>query len=64
MAKLKKHEENALEILRELHKVGGCDAKDDFSNGWDEAITEAIRIVERITGISVEDAIWQQEGEA
>ena len=62
MPKLKKHEENALEILRELHKAGGSDAQDDFSKGWDEAITESIRIVERITGISVEDAIWQ-EGE-
>ena len=61
MGKLKKHEEQALQILRELHKAGGCDAADDFSKGWDEAIGEAIKIVSNITKISIEDAIWKGE---
>ena len=60
-AKLKKHEENAVEILRELHKLGSNRDSDDFSNGWDEAINEAVRIVERVTKISMEDAVWNEE---
>lgn len=61
MAKMSKADENALEILRELHKAGGTDAADDFSKGWDEGISEAIRIVEKVTRMSVDDAIWQEE---
>lgn len=61
MARLNKADENALQILRELHNAGGTDAADDFSKGWDQAIDEAIRIVEKVTKISVEDAIWQEE---
>lgn len=60
-AKLKKHEENAVEILRELHKLGSSRDSDDFSNGWNEAISETVRIVERVTKISMEDAVWNEE---
>ena len=34
----------AKRILLRLHEAGGCDAQDDYSKGWDEAITEAIKI--------------------
>lgn len=61
-AKLKKHEENAIEILRELHKNLGVDQPEDlFSMGWNEAINEAMRIVSRITNISTDDALWEEE---
>ncbi len=50
-----------MEILRELHKAGGGDVDDDYSKVWNEAINEAVRIVERVTKISMEDAIWQEE---
>ncbi len=61
-AKLKKHEENAIEILREFSKLRGDGGEDDFSKGWDEALNETTKVVERVTGISMEDAIWR-EGE-
>lgn len=36
------------EALRnKLHEAGGCDAEDNtYSDGWDKAITEAIRILD------------------
>lgn len=46
-----------LEILKRIHEAGGCDAADEYSKGWDAAITEIIRIVEDATGISVDEAI-------
>ena len=47
----------AKRILLRLHEVGGCDAQDDYSKGWDEAITEAIKIVEEETGIRIEEVL-------
>jgi len=47
----------AKRILLQLHEAGGCDAQDDYSKGWDEAITEAIRIVEKETGIRIEEVL-------
>lgn len=44
-------------ILLRLHNAGGCDAQDDRSKGWDEAITEAIRIVEEETGTRIEEVL-------
>lgn len=52
-----------MEILRELHKLGANKDSDDFSSGWNEAISETVRIVERVTKISMEDAVWNMEGE-
>ncbi len=50
-------EETAKRILLRLHDAGGCDARDDHSKGWDEAITEAIRIVEEETGTRIGEAL-------
>ena len=47
----------AKRILLRLHAAGGCDAQDDYSKGWDEAITEAIKIVEEETGIRIEEVL-------
>lgn len=44
-------------ILKRIHEAGGADATDGWSQGWDAAIDEAIRIVEDATGISVAEAI-------
>lgn len=44
-------------ILFQLHSAGGCDAQDDYFKGWDEAITEAIRIVEKESGIGIEEVL-------
>lgn len=47
----------AKEILLRLHNTGGCGAKEAYVKGWDEAITEAIRIVEDSSGVSIEEVI-------
>ena len=47
----------ATRILLRLHEAGGRDAQDDYSKGWDEAITEAIKIVEEETGIRIEEVL-------
>ncbi|MBQ8133557.1 MAG: hypothetical protein IJ711_00070 [Lachnospiraceae bacterium] len=47
----------AKKILRKLHEAGGCDAVDDRAKGWDEAISEAISIVEEATGVSIEEVL-------
>lgn len=50
-------QEKVKNILLRLHNAGGCDAQDDRSKGWDEAITEAIRIVEEETGTRIEEVL-------
>lgn len=50
-------EKKAGRILLRLHDAGGCDAQDDRSKGWDEAITEAIRIIEEETGLGIEQVL-------
>lgn len=50
-------QEKTKNILLRLHNAGGCDAQDDYSKGWDEAITEAIRIVEEETGTRIEEVL-------
>lgn len=44
-------------ILRKLHEIGGCDASDAWSQGWDAAIDEAIKIVEDESGIKITDVL-------
>ena len=44
-------------ILLRLHEAGGCGAQDGYAEGWDEAITEAIRIVEEETGTRIEEVL-------
>ncbi len=44
-------------ILRKLHDAGGCDADDAWSQGWDAAISEAIRIVEDESGMKITDVL-------
>ena len=33
-------------IIEELNRIGGCDASDEWSKGWDAAIDKAIKISE------------------
>ena len=35
-------------IIEKLNEIGGCDASDDFSKGWDKAIDAAIEAVEKL----------------
>lgn len=50
-------EDKARRILLRLHEAGGCGAQDGYAEGWDEAITEAIRIVEEETGTRIEEVL-------
>lgn len=50
-------EKTAKCILSRLHEAGGCGAQDEYAQGWDEAITEAIRIVEEETGTKIEEVL-------
>lgn len=45
------------EIGRKLHEAGGCDAEDDYSRGYDDAITLALNILLEETGYGIEDII-------
>lgn len=36
---------NTQNLLQELLNAGGCDASDEYSKGWDEAMEEAYTIV-------------------
>lgn len=48
----------AKEILKLLHATGGCDTENgSWEDGWDAAITEAISIVEGVTGVSIEEVL-------
>lgn len=44
-------------IGRKLHEAGGCDAEDDYSRGYDDAITLALNILLEETGYHMEDVI-------
>ena len=35
-------------IIKKLNEIGGCDASDDFSKGWDKAIDMAVEAVMQI----------------
>ena len=43
------------ECLRILHRLGGCDATDGFSRGWDEAINTAFKKISEKYDISAEE---------
>lgn len=36
---------NSHDLLQDLINAGGCDASDEYSKGWDEAMEEAYNIV-------------------
>lgn len=35
-------------VVEKLNAIGGCDASDDFSKGWDKAVDTAIEAVEKL----------------
>lgn len=46
--------DTAKEIQQMLHDLGGCDATDDWSKGWDKAIDTAYEAIEKCYGVEVE----------
>lgn len=45
---------NTKDLLQDLLNAGGCDASDEYSKGWDEAMEEAYNIVCRHLNITKE----------
>ena len=41
----KLEKETARECLKILHSIGGCDATEEWSKGWDAAIDEAYKLI-------------------
>lgn len=42
---------------KRIHDAGGCDAKDDYSRGYDDAVTMALNILLEETGFTMEDIL-------
>lgn len=40
-------------IIEELNRIGGCDASDEWSKGWDAAIEAAIKIAETAPTVEI-----------
>ena len=53
------------ELWKELHNAGGCDGKKgSYDDGWDSAITEAIRLLEQQPAVKLpptEKAVYCSE---
>lgn len=47
--------ETAREILKMLHGIGGCDATEEWSKGWDAAIDEAYKELSDKYGVTAFD---------
>lgn len=47
--------------IRKIHNAGGCDAQDEYSKGYDAAITLALDILLEETGYVLEDALDGEE---
>lgn len=48
---------------KRMHYAGGCDAEDDYSKGYDDAITIAIDILLEETGYCIEEILDYEEDE-
>ena len=40
-------------IIEKLNEIGGCDASDEWSKGWDKAIDTAVKAVEKLFAADV-----------
>lgn len=44
-----------IEIFRRIHGLGGCDASETFSRGWDAAVASCEDVLTELTGITCDD---------
>ena len=54
-AAIETKKQTAREVLKILHGIGGCDATDDYSRGWDNAINEAYKEISDKYGVTAFD---------
>ena len=50
--------ETAIECLKILHGIGGCDATEEWEKGFDAAITTAFKEICNRFGIDTEEALY------
>lgn len=44
-----------IEIFSRIHGLGGCDASESFSRGWDAAVASCEDVLTELTGITCDD---------
>ena len=44
-----------IEVFRRIHSLGGYDASESFSRGWDAAVASCEDVITELTGISYDD---------
>ena len=44
-----------IEVSRRIHSLGGCDASESFSRGWDAAVASCEDVVTELAGITCDD---------
>ncbi len=44
-----------IEVFRRIHSLGGCDASESFSRGWDAAVDSCEDVVTELAGITCDD---------
>ena len=42
-------------LFKKIHEIGGCDAVEEYSRGWDEAVALCERFVTEIFGVDYDD---------
>ena len=54
-SKKEAEKETARDCLKILHSIGGCDATEEWSKGWDAAIDEAYKEISDKYGVTAFD---------
>ena len=44
-------------VLRAIHEIGGCDAADEWSKGYDDGVNDAYKVIDELT--EEDPRIWQ-----
>ena len=48
-------------VAKRIHEIGGCDATDEYSEGYDDAINAALDILLKETGYTVDEVLSYDE---
>ena len=59
----KEFKSKVMRAANKIHNAGGCDAADEYSRGYDEAVTLALNILLEETGYVIEDILDYGEDE-
>ena len=59
----KEFKSKVMRAANKIHNAGGCDAADEYSRGYDDAISLALLIFMEETGFVIEDIVDYEEDE-